>query len=222
MTCETFTDTLSDWLDGSLPDEAARAMREHADRCAACAALERSFLDLARGLGELPREEPAAPDAWPAIVDRIRGEGAARTPWSRWLSMAAVLAIVILGGLLATRRLRVEAPSPVAQPAASASSLPPALTAADTTLRDARAALDEVLAARRSSLSPETIRVLTSSLAEMEAATRKVRDALARDPGNRDLQQMLVASHRRQLAVMRDVTWIAARHERSKPSEAQP
>jgi predicted anti-sigma-YlaC factor YlaD len=218
MTCAAFAEMLSDWLDGALPEERARAMREHAEGCEACRALERDVRAVVAGLGDLPREDEASPGTWASIEDRIRGErrgGSART-W--WLSVAAAIVLVVVGGVIATRRTpdRERAPAP---PMAEGPSLPPALASADATLLEARAALDEVLAARRTKLSPETVRALTTSLAEMERATREIRDALAKDPDSRDLQQMLVASHRRQLSVMRDVTLLAARQDRTSYQE---
>ena len=33
MSCEVFTEALSDWIDGELPEERAREMREHAGSC---------------------------------------------------------------------------------------------------------------------------------------------------------------------------------------------
>ncbi|HKQ62054.1 MAG TPA: hypothetical protein VJS92_12250, partial [Candidatus Polarisedimenticolaceae bacterium] len=97
--------------------------------------------------------------------------------------------------------------------------LPAALVAADDALREARSALDEVLVSRSAGLSPDTLAALEASLREMESATRQLRRALARDPGNRGLQQMLLASHHRELSVLRDVTLIAARQDRRARQE---
>ena len=219
MTCTTFAASLSGWIDAELGEALAREMRRHADSCSACGSLERSLRELTAALRDLPREDAPAPGAWPAIEARILRERGTTSPKTRWLAFAAALVLVLLGGWIASRHASIEAP-PTAVPVASAPSLPPVLASADATLLEARSALDEVLAARSTRLSPETIRALAASLAEMESATRKIRDALAKDPSNKELQQMLVASHRRQLSVMRDVTILAARQDRTPTPEA--
>ena len=217
MTCTTFAASLSGWIDAELGEALAREMRRHADSCSACGSLERSLRDLTAALRDLPREDAPAPGAWPAIEARILRERTT-SPTTRWLAFAAVLVLVLLGGWIASRHASIQAP-PTAAPVASAPSVPPVLASADATLLEARSALDEVLAARSTRLSPETIRALAASLAEMESATRKIRDALAKDPSNKELQQMLVASHRRQLSVMRDVTILAARQDKTPTPE---
>jgi hypothetical protein len=221
MTCAAFAEALSGWIDGELPGERARQMREHAAGCEICRDLERDVRAVVAGLGALPREDAAPRDAWPSIHERIEREATRGKPpdlAARWLSVAAILVTAIVGGWLASRSAREPV---VPEPAvAEAPSLPPALASADATLLEARAALDAVLAARRTKLSPETVRTLTESLAEMEDATRRIHDALAKDPGNRDLRQMLVASHRRQLSVLRDVTLLAARQDKTHRQEA--
>jgi hypothetical protein len=152
------------------------------------------------------------------VSDPEREAPTGRSPYVSWLVAAGVLTAITLGSTLLSRRAPAPEPGPRnVQPVAATAALPASLAAADETLREAREALDEVLAARQTRLSPETVRILEASLAEMENATRQIREALARDPENRSLQQMLVASNRRQLAVMRDVTLLAAVQTQASP-----
>jgi anti-sigma factor RsiW len=223
MTCETFSERVSDWIDGALAEAAARSMTEHAASCSRCRALERSLRRQTDALRGLPLETGGAPDLWARIERRIvsdpeREAPTGRSPYVSWLVAAGVLTAITLGSTLLSRRAPAPEPGPRnVQPVAATAALPASLAAADETLREAREALDEVLAARQTRLSPETVRILEASLAEMENATRQIREALARDPENRSLQQMLVASNRRQLAVMRDVTLLAAVQTQASP-----
>jgi anti-sigma factor RsiW len=69
---EEWTDQLSDYLDGELPDAERRAVDAHLKRCAACAAVLNDLKRIvarAQGVAGAPR--PPASDLWKGVAARI-------------------------------------------------------------------------------------------------------------------------------------------------------
>ena len=69
---EEWTDKLSDYLDGELPDEERRAVDAHLRGCAECAAVLNDLkrvIARAQGVAGAPR--PPAADLWAGIAARI-------------------------------------------------------------------------------------------------------------------------------------------------------
>ena len=110
MTCDTFLERASDYVDGTL-DEATRAEADaHVDECDACRDLAADLRKVQRSAGALDRVPPAA-NAWVRILDRLQADPAfamtsassSRLPAPRtsgyqslaWLAMAAALLLAI-------------------------------------------------------------------------------------------------------------------------------
>ena len=66
----------------------------------------------------------------------------------------------------------------------------------------ARESLWVELLSRRDELPPETWEVVVENLGLLDGVIRQLRAALGEDPGNRRLERMLLASHRRQLDLL--------------------
>jgi hypothetical protein len=60
----------------------------------------------------------------------------------------------------------------------------------------------EALNARRDSLSPETLKAVDENLKTIDDALRQVREALDKDPGNRQLTLMLASTHQKKLDLL--------------------
>ncbi len=74
--------------------------------------------------------------------------------------------------------------------------------------RDYEAAANALLAAlqqRRRALTPETIAGVQQNLQVIDRALVEVRQALAKDPRNPELNRMLVATHRKKVDVLQRV-----------------
>lgn len=121
MKCEEFANLGPDYLQGSLPKEAAVAMDAHRESCANCAADVAMWHDL----GKLPELEPS-----PALKQRFdallsayeegrweRKKYQPARPSSAWtsfewlrvpLAQAAVLALVMFGGFYAGKYFRTD------------------------------------------------------------------------------------------------------------------
>ena len=69
---------------------------------------------------------------------------------------------------------------------------------------------EAAVAAQRDSLSPETIATVERSVRVIDAAIEEARSALERDPGNRALVELLRASYRQKLDLLRRTSQLAA------------
>ena len=101
--CEKALDWISLDLDGALTPQERRELEDHLAVCPGCAALARELAALHRVLPELEEEVPEG--FHQAVMERVRAEkvqalpaGRGRAvPWRRWLSLAAVCAVVLAG-----------------------------------------------------------------------------------------------------------------------------
>jgi anti-sigma factor RsiW len=237
--CHVIEANLSGWVDGALSEHEAEVVRRHLDECAACRAVERSLRELVGDLGRLPAADPVPARQWEAIRARLESQPAPATAQgSRSWGLAAAAAVVVaLIGVWVVQHQRDDRAEeiariaqelarpvetiPVGSPEAVSAAalepkLPPELEQVDAALRAARTQLDAVLQSRRATLSAETLAVVDQNLRLMERATREIRLALVRDPGSAPLRQMFVASQRRQLEMLQQVTRLAAYQEKTR------
>jgi len=157
---EEWTDKLSDYLDGELPDEEQRAVEAHLKHCRECAAVLNDLKRVvARAQAVAGASRPPAADLWPAVAARIEPSprrvrttrdttGGANSAATRagaprrvrftfaQLAAAAALVAAVSGGIVWTMR---PAPAPaVAQttrPAALPGAAPTDTAAAEPTDR---------------------------------------------------------------------------------------
>ncbi|MDD5564821.1 MAG: zf-HC2 domain-containing protein [Thermoanaerobaculaceae bacterium] len=221
MNCQEFTLRLDDFVDGTLSAAERTAAAEHRDQCPACRAAEARVSLLLAHAASLPRAVAPERDLWPGIAARIekrnvlRGVfgGAGRLRWPRLgASAAAAAALVVVSSLvtavLVARRAPAPAPSGVSTGVTAASLQ---LTQVRGTYEAARTQLLAALAARRGSLSPATLKVVEDNLAIVDTAVHNMEQALARDPGNRELPALLVTAYRQEIDLLQRATRIPAR-----------
>src|SRR2546426_12033294 len=155
---DTWTDRLSEYLDGTLSGSERAALEAHLAGCAACAATLdelRRVVTRARGL----EDRPPAADLWPGIAERIGVRGAADVVSlsarrrARQLSfsvpqlIAASIALALVGGAAVWLAIPRGPRGSIAQAARPSLVAPvswagPAITAADSAVLELRAALD--------------------------------------------------------------------------------
>jgi predicted anti-sigma-YlaC factor YlaD len=198
MTCTELRNHFDAYIEGTLSEADAAALESHLDQCLACQeALE--VRDRALGaVDRLPRSITPPADLWPGIetqlVSRRRLRG--RTALPGWLlAAAAILLIAISSGatVLLLRQSRSVGP-----PAG-----PSNLTALESQYSAASAELTDALEKARSQLSPETVATIERSLRIIDDALIESRAALARDPGNEALGQLVVAAWRQKVDLLR-------------------
>lgn len=205
--------------DGTLPDDERPSITRHLAECDACAS------DVAR-LGELMTRIHAEPapaetldELWPAIRARIEqgkvvplGAPATRTTTHRstrrslrwWLpgGVTAAVAALLIAALLRPARQPVSMPESTA-PRNDRTMM----TVADSSraYEQQVAVLLEELELRRSMLPPATAAAIDHDLRLIDGAIAELEEALAHDPNDPALRQLLAASYRQKRDLLRRV-----------------
>lgn len=203
--------TLQDFVDGALDAADERRVREHLASCARCRAEERELRRLLARVAELPPSVAPARDLWPGVAARL-GEQPARTrtaagtrrSWTpgRWaLQAAAAIVFMVLGAALG--RVVPGAAPPEAAPAPAAAS---GFAAVEAEYLRAKDALWLVAASRQEEISPVTLEIVRRNLVVIDEAIWGLRRTLEADPGNRELEKLILAQHRRGLDLLRRLT----------------
>ena len=204
-TCDRIEPLLDDLVDGQLSAAEGRRVREHLAGCAACSAELAALEGLLAATAELPREVAPAEDLWPRLAPRLAPRQTPRlAAWPGWLRQAAAAVLFMaLGGVLSQLLSPgAEAPEPftAARPASLDRQADFALAEADY-LR-AKEALWAAVYHGRDAVSPDTREVVERNLRVIDEAIRELRQALAVDPGNQQLENLLLAQHRNEIDLL--------------------
>ncbi len=171
-------------------------------------------------LRSLPHEIDPPRDLWPGIAARLEGDAAAANGRgrSRWLLQAAAAVLLVAGSSLLTAKLVERG----AAPAQTARAQPPTASMSDGTVGTmpaafgpnvrldpeymaARRQLTMMLQARLAKMPPSTRVKLEANLAEMRRAAEEISAALAEQPGDPLLQELLLKTYQDELAVLANV-----------------
>jgi hypothetical protein len=165
----------------------------------------REIAALRAGLSALGDAAPSR-DLWPAIahararevrpsiVERLRR--AWLVPVAAAAGAAAALAIV-----WSTRAPEAPAPEALSGQAAAAQ----AVAHAERTYREAIARLRGALDQRRPTWSPRVGATVQRSLAEIDRAIERCRDAVRQDPSNPEAQESLLAAYQQKVDLLNDL-----------------
>ncbi|HEY2854738.1 MAG TPA: zf-HC2 domain-containing protein [Gemmatimonadaceae bacterium] len=203
------SDRLGDWVDGRITGDEARDIERHLAACASCARQRERLVDLIAEARSLPASIDPPAQLWNAV----RGHIATTAPVKplggtrRWqLAAAAVLLVALSSGvtaLLIRHRSEIVAGREALATHASTAIQPAAARAVardyEATIRQLRETLDE----RRAQLDPATIAKVEASLRVVDSAIAEARGALADDPANLTLVDLLAASYERKLELLR-------------------
>lgn len=219
MTHEVIRHLLDDYVTGDLADDARAPVADHVAGCEICRAEVEDLRLIVAKAAELPKSIEPPPAAWQRIRASIEREKAAVTDrderrvswWGRpsVLAAAIVLAMVMSSG--ATVLYMSTRGNTLARPvAASVSAATPATLAAFTIeennyLRNV-AVLQDMLDQQEASLAPETVAQLKASLRTIDEAILEARLALARDPANQTLIEMLSGTYKQKVDLLRRTT----------------
>jgi len=179
--------------------------------------------DLRRRTAELPREITPPADAWARIKAQIDMESEARHSltarreraiWQRpsFLGAAAVLLVAaasLTTALMMGPRVVESSGRTVATAESQPSSAAPTLaqfTAMENDYIGTANRLSAIIESGQSELSPETIVKLKESLRIIDAAILEARRALAADPANKTLIEMLSTSYSQKVDLLRRTT----------------
>ncbi|HEU4748982.1 MAG TPA: zf-HC2 domain-containing protein [Gemmatimonadaceae bacterium] len=221
MTHEVIRHLLDDYVTGELTEDARAPVAEHIASCEICTTEAASLREILARASELPRAiEP--PDAsWSNIRQAIERDTHALKSsrsgftgsWRHLQAAAAVLLVAAVSSgatfLYVTRDGRAT-PSAHSGSAGAESRGTPASLAAFTIeennyMRTA-SILRDLLDSQKDALAPETVAQINASLRTIDEAILEARNALARDPANTMLVEMLSASYRQKVDLLRRTT----------------
>jgi anti-sigma factor RsiW len=221
---DNWTDRLSQYLDGELPENERVALESHVRACGDCAhVLEelRLVVAQARSLEDRGPNQ----DLWPSISQRIVAtapaeviELASRRPGrQRWsfslpqLAAAAIALMTLSGGSVWMLQSYTSGRSGDRPLASAPTPAPVTLTPvndrrASQSYAAAVADLERVLADRQGLLDSTTVRVIQLNLAAIDRAIAQAQQALDADPANLYLNTHLADTMRRKLELLRQAT----------------
>jgi hypothetical protein len=187
--------------------------REHLDACAECrGTLERvqRLLDAAHAL---PREVAPPPEVWSALQSRVKSAPPSRRTrsWNLgWLAAAAAVVFFVGAALLLPpsvgkgKSKGAVVQSPVTSPQS------PVVLAVERSYAPAIEDLRRTLDQQRSTLSPTTVAVIEKAVATCDTAIAEARAALAADPANQTLLQILSAQFAHKVALLQRATELSS------------
>lgn len=225
MTHDVIRHFLDDYVTGELAEDARAPVAEHIAGCEICSAEVEGLQRILARAAELPKAVEPPPTAWVNIRAAIqRDENALSAPrsiynrWRPFFAAAAVLMVAVLSSGATYLYLRADdgseaglgRPATAAEVREASERPTPTNLAAFTLeendyLRSARM-LQEVLDSQEDALAPETVAQLRASLRTIDEAILEARNALARDPANKMLVEMLSATYRHKLDLLRRTT----------------
>jgi anti-sigma factor RsiW len=217
---DLWTDRLSEYLDGELPEGERIALEAHLQTCSECSALIGDLRRVIRRARTLKQRVPGR-DLWPGIARRI-GVGAGeeeiveldsgRRGARRWsfslpqLAAAGIALMALSGGSVWLLRSPVR--SAAVHPVLTGPSNAPAISvsgrrSASESYAAAVADLERVLAHGRGQLDSVTVRIIEQNLAAIDRAIGQAQRALDADPANLYLNTHLAETMRRKLDLLR-------------------
>lgn len=199
MTCDEFRDLLDGYVAGRLAPPVMEAASRHASGCDACRDDLDAAVMLAGPVAALPRTIPPPSDLWPSVARRIQ-----RSRWRTPLLAAAAALVLMAAASLATMLLVPHPRALVSHAADSGAAL-----MVDVAYEARVASLERALERDRDRLDPATVRIVEHNLEVIDRAIAESREALARDPGNRDLRALLESGHEQKLSLLEQVTRMA-------------
>jgi hypothetical protein len=219
MTHEVIRHLLDDYVTGELTEDARGPVADHIAVCVTCGAEVESLKGILARAADLPKSIEPPAEAWMNIRAAIERDKEAfatqrETSESFWrrpyvLAAAVVLAAVLSSGgtALYLNSRGSGADSSRATASNTGTGATPATFVAftieeNTYLRNV-AVLQDLLDQQEASLAPETVAQLKASLRTIDEAILEARSALARDPANKMLIEMLSGTYRQKMDLMR-------------------
>jgi hypothetical protein len=182
----------------------------HFAECGPCRETLRRVRALLTTTRALPREVEPPQEAWDALRERLGQHRAAATKrwWHNgWLATAAGIVLVIGTAIITSNTPRAKAAKlPSAAAGLATPVAPAALRAVDMNYVETVARLREALDGQRGALAPSTARTVDRALAVIDSAIAEARAALASDPANAALVDILSTHYERKVELLQRAT----------------
>jgi anti-sigma factor RsiW len=211
MTCHDYDLLLGDYVDGTLAGEDLARVTAHVPGCARCRAVVADFNVIRSRARTLDVHIPP-PAVW-AAVSAVVGDG---RPWWRRLPLggpawrplgASAFAIVLATGLWAmgNRLAQVGPPAGALAPSGvEAGSPESSLRTAEAEYSSAIAGLEQLAAADRETLDPQTADAIQANLSVIDKAIGESRVALAQEPESELARASLFEALRHKVGLLQD------------------
>ncbi len=161
------------------------------------------FLELEEAVRDLPREIRPGRDLWPEIADRISIPGGHLATGRHWWNSPILSAASLV---IATAAVTFALTRPGAVATDSQGVVPVSMEGVlDQGFLANRKRLESKLEGRLAELSPEMQGVVRQNLASIRGSLRAMSMALASDPDNADLQDLLLSTYEQELQVMTEI-----------------
>jgi len=194
---------LGDLIDGRLSAADREVVETHLALCATCVERRDKLESLIGAARALPDEIDPPAGVWQDVRSRIVPAPARSR--QRWMLAAAAIVLVALSSSVTALLVRRQTPFVVrpARPApATVASFPAPVRSVDADYSAAIGALNESLAEHRAQLDPTTVAKVEASLRIIDQAINEARRALAADPSNLTLHDLLAASYERKVELL--------------------
>jgi hypothetical protein len=165
-------------------------------------------------LHSLPREVEPGRDLWPHIESQLEIRPRRRGP--AWALQAAAAVVLVVASSLITASLVRRDSAPTAQVSAPAAAMPVVPAAfgqprgLGTRYESARQELERDLEQRMPSMPASARQKLLANLAEMRRAADEINTALARQPGDPLLEELLLNTYQDELGVLASVNQLTS------------
>lgn len=204
MNCTEMFERLEAYHSGALPRLEAEAVEQHLLACDDCRADYRFQRTVRAEVAALTREIPPPARVWQGIQGQI-ASGKSRTGPSWWQrrSALAAAAVVLVGLTSVVTAMLVRQPGET--PASGG------FQVTEAAYERAAEELAQTLELRRKDLSPTALAVVEHNLRIIDEAIRETQAALAEDPRNQRVAELLWASWEKKI----DLLERAAQHAES-------
>jgi hypothetical protein len=168
----------------------------------------------------LPVDIPPERDLWPEIAARLEQREKHASAGGRWRLVGAVAAAAALVAVSSLVTLwvtdkhepvtvsRIQPPRGMTRPATTNATFGPDYVLGPK-YEKARQQLSRALDEQLKTLSPETREIVEKNLSQIRQAMSEINAALADDPGNVLLQQLLMAAYQDEMTVLMEVNRMA-------------